>query len=43
MTSRIDLKVVLLGREFCGKTSLANRFLNDKFNHSASAKYPYPR
>ena len=29
--ANIELKVVLLGKECCGKTSLAERFLNDRF------------
>jgi len=29
--SKVDMKVVLLGREFCGKTSLVERFLNERY------------
>jgi len=29
--SKIDLKIVLLGKEFSGKTSLVERFLNDRY------------
>jgi GTPase SAR1 family protein len=29
--ANIELKVVLLGKECCGKTSLAERFLTDRF------------
>lgn len=29
--NRVDLKVVLLGKEFGGKTSLVERYLNDRF------------
>uniref|UniRef100_T1J8R1 Uncharacterized protein n=1 Tax=Strigamia maritima TaxID=126957 RepID=T1J8R1_STRMM len=29
--SRVDLKVVLLGKEYGGKTSLVERYLNDRF------------
>jgi GTPase SAR1 family protein len=29
--ANIELKVVLLGKECCGKTSLVERFLNDRF------------
>jgi len=29
--SRIDMKIVLLGKEYCGKTSLVERFLNDRY------------
>jgi len=27
----VDLKVVMLGKEFCGKTSLVERYLNNRF------------
>ena len=27
----VDLKVVMLGREFCGKTSLVERYLNNRY------------
>jgi len=27
----VDMKVVMLGKEFCGKTSLVERYLNDRF------------
>ena len=30
--SRVDLKVVLLGKEFGGKTSLVERYLHDRFH-----------
>ena len=26
----VDLKVVMLGKEFCGKTSLVERYLNNR-------------
>jgi len=29
--AKVDMKVVLLGREFSGKTSIVERFLNEKF------------
>jgi len=29
--ARVDLKVVMLGKEYCGKTSLVERFLNERF------------
>ena len=30
--SRVDLKVVLLGKEYGGKTSLVERYLHDRFH-----------
>ncbi|XP_014666003.1 PREDICTED: ras-related protein Rab-24-like [Priapulus caudatus] len=36
-SSRVDLKVVLLGKEYGGKTSLVERYLHDRFN----ADLPY--
>ncbi|XP_013782812.1 ras-related protein Rab-24-like [Limulus polyphemus] len=33
--SRVDLKVVLLGKEYGGKTSLVERYLYDRFKGSA--------
>ena len=35
MASRVDLKVVLLGKEYGGKTSLVERYVHGKFNSSA--------
>ncbi|KJE94499.1 hypothetical protein CAOG_05133 [Capsaspora owczarzaki ATCC 30864] len=32
MTAKVDLKVVLLGREASGKTCLVDRYLHDRFN-----------
>lgn len=29
--NRVDLKIVLLGKEYGGKTSLVERYLNDRF------------
>jgi len=29
--AKVDMKVVMLGREYCGKTSLVERFLNERF------------
>ena len=29
--SQVDVKVVLLGKEYCGKTSLVERILNHRF------------
>ena len=33
-TARVDIKVVLLGKEYGGKTSLVERFLHDRFAES---------
>jgi len=30
--AKVDVKVVMLGKEFCGKTSLVERFLNERFS-----------
>jgi len=30
--AKIDVKVVMLGKEFSGKTSLVERFLNERFS-----------
>jgi len=32
MTNRVDCKVVMLGKEYGGKTCLQERFLYDKFS-----------
>ncbi|XP_022086566.1 ras-related protein Rab-24-like [Acanthaster planci] len=45
--SRVDLKVVLLGKEYGGKTSLVERYLHDRFHgdvpyqNRASKKSPF--
>lgn len=31
MEGKVDMKVVLLGKEFGGKTSLVERYLHDRF------------
>jgi Ras-related protein Rab-24 len=33
MAAKVDLKVVLLGKEYGGKTSLVERFLHGKFGN----------
>lgn len=35
MAGKVDLKVVLLGKEFGGKTSLVERYIHGKFNAQA--------
>ena len=34
--SRVDVKIVLLGRFYCGKTSLIQRFIYDTFEERYS-------
>lgn len=34
-SGKVDLKVVLLGKEYGGKTSLVERYIHGKFNESA--------
>lgn len=34
MGSKVDVKVVLLGKEYSGKTSLVERYLHHRFNES---------
>ena len=35
MAGKVDLKVVLLGKEYGGKTSLVERYIHGKFNSNA--------
>lgn len=35
MAGKVDLKVVLLGKEYGGKTSLVERYIHNKFNSNA--------
>ena len=30
--AKVDVKVVMLGKEYCGKTSVVERFLNERFS-----------
>jgi len=30
--SNVDVKIIVLGAEYCGKTSLIDRFLKEKFD-----------
>lgn len=32
MANKVDAKVVLLGKEYSGKTCLVERYLHDRFN-----------
>lgn len=34
MGSKVDAKVVLLGKEYSGKTSLVERYLHHRFNEN---------
>ena len=34
MGSKVDAKVVLLGKEYSGKTSLVERFIHGRFNEN---------
>lgn len=34
-SGKVDLKVVLLGKEYGGKTSLVERYIHGKFNETA--------
>lgn len=34
--NRVDLKIVLLGSEFVGKTSLLERYIHDRFKGDAA-------
>ena len=34
-SGKVDLKVVLLGKEYGGKTSLVERYIHGKFNENA--------
>ena len=36
MGQRVDMKVVFLGKEYSGKTSVVTRFLKESFNGPAS-------
>lgn len=37
MSGKVDLKVVMLGQAACGKTSLVERFIYNRFNNNYQA------
>jgi GTPase SAR1 family protein len=39
--TQAEVKVVFLGMEYCGKTSLIDRFLNDRFTGENSYQVKY--
>ena len=42
VSGKIKIKIVLLGNQSVGKSSIIDKYVNDKFDEAAHVTQPYP-